>query len=57
MYRLVVSDPLKNMKVSWAYHSQYMKTYFETCATPGNIHSYPTKQTVLRPKSTIPDNL
>jgi len=24
---LVVSTPLKNMKVSWAYYSQYMETY------------------------------
>ena len=34
---LVVSIPLKNMKVSWDYYSQYN---METCSKPPNIYIY-----------------
>jgi len=30
LYWFVVSTPLKNMKVSWDYYSQYMENMFQT---------------------------
>ena len=46
---LVVSTPLKNMKVTWDYYSQDMESHkfmFQT-TNQYNIHTYPIKKMVI----------
>ena len=43
---LVVSTPLKNMKVSWDYYSQYME---KKCSKPPTSYLLPVNQSRCSP--------